>query len=87
MWQTEGLPNGIEPIKPASPVNMYVNVTAGIMNIVAEDFLRARIYDISGKMMMESEQASIFVSQLPKGIYIVWVQTGKGIVRQKILIK
>ena len=87
LWQTEGIPNGIKQIKPISSVNASVNVVNGILTIDADGFRKASIYDISGKKMLETQQSSISVSQFPQGVYIIGIQTGNGVCRQKILIK
>jgi hypothetical protein len=86
--QTQGVANGIKPVNPASPANVYVNVTNGILTIQAEDFRSAIVYDISCRPVGARLIAPLHnVSQFPQGVYIVWIETGKGIYSQKVLIK
>ena len=51
-------------------ITIYPNPTNSILNINGE-FQTAKIYDLKGKLVMESNQSNIDVSQLPKSIYII----------------
>ena len=51
-------------------ITIYPNPASSILNINGE-FKTAKIYDLKGKLVMESNQKSINVSQLSKSIYII----------------
>ena len=87
IWQTEGITTSIPQTKTEASANLYVNVKDGMIYINADGFRSASIYNISGQKLLESKLPNINASQLPKGIYIVRVQTNKGDNSQKILIK
>ena len=44
------------------------------------------IYDVSGKLILSSEQNKINVSELAKGLYMLEINTSSGIKTHKITI-
>ena len=70
-------------------VSIYPNPSSNELNIVINDailFLRAEIFDLSGRLILSSKEASITVKDLPSSSYIIKIYTQQGIV-SKVFIK
>lgn len=66
--------------------NIYPNPTNGILCVEVEDFEKTSIYNITGKLVLESNEKTIDISQLPKGVYLIKV-FANGIVSNKKIVK
>ena len=68
-------------------ITIYPNPVNSILKIDGE-FTNAKIYDLKGKLIMESSESVIDVSQLPKSIYIIKVIANEeSVVKTLKLIK
>ncbi len=70
-------------------VKLYPNPTTGIVHITLPDFQESEIavYDLFGKVVFQAEnQASIDISHLPKGFYVVEVTYQGNIWRKKVWV-
>ncbi|MDH6356005.1 hypothetical protein M2132_002357 [Dysgonomonas sp. PH5-45] len=70
--------NGFITVTPTLAVN-YVNIDG--------EFVKATMYDVNGKVVVETSNNQINVNSLPAGTYIVKVSTSKGEVTKKIIVK
>lgn len=77
---------GINDLENSS-ASIYPNPTTGILNIFsAETIEHVSVYNNVGVLQLQAEgNASVDLSALSPGMYIVKVQTAKGTVTQKIL--
>lgn len=77
-----------ETIKKNSSLKVYPNPVSDILNISSDSKVKlVKIYDASGKNVLETEKTNINVSGLTSGTYIVSVQTENGIQSSKIIKK
>lgn len=53
---------------------------------VSNDVSKTSILDLYGKTILKSDQQTIDVSSLPKGSYILLLETNKGLVSEKLII-
>lgn len=56
-----------------NPTSDYINIKA--VNVKIEE---SYIYDLSGKLILQSKEHSIFVKHLPSGTYLITLKTEKG---------
>ena len=81
---------GIQENLTATELNLYPNPASAEINIsIAQKsrIFEVRIYSMSGVTIIKSNSAesSIHISSLKAGIYVLEVETGKGIARQKFI--
>ncbi len=72
--------NGVE-------INLYPNPTTGIVNIDAEGIESVEVMDMSGRVIMTSNESSIDISNLSNGVYMFRVNTVNGSSLQKVVKK
>lgn len=84
MCPVKKIPDGLK--QETSDNSFTVTCKDGTLNINGE-FDNARIFAISGQMLMDTNEASINVSGLDKGIYCVLIQKGNHCVSKKFIIK
>lgn len=69
-------------------VKLYPNPVTSVLNIkMKSDFESARIMNIQGQQVLESDSKSINASQLPSGLYIIQIKNDLGITISKRFIK
>lgn len=66
-------------------IQIFPNPAIDIITIQTSDFLNATIYSVNGTVLMNSTQNKMNVSELPKGIYFILVQTSIGTIRKTII--
>lgn len=77
-----------ETVKKNTGLKVYPNPVSDILNINSDSKIKSvKIYDLSGKNVLETEKSSINVSGLTSGTYIVTAQTENGIQSSKIIKK
>jgi hypothetical protein len=86
------IPTKTNDIQKKYAVNMEVfpNPATDVLYIKVDEDADAVLYDISGKIILEQElvagQQSLAISGVNQGIYLLKVQTVKGIASKKILV-
>jgi hypothetical protein len=76
-----------------SVFNVFPNPTTGIIKIQGEKVINSKItvFDITGKQVInkfsDNAETSLDISEFSNGIYIIQVDTGEEIYRQKLLKK
>ena len=72
-----------------SNVKLYPNPTSGQLNIEAEEMTSISVYDLVGQCLMQMSvkdgQATLDMSQLQNGIYLIKVSTANGSVMQRVV--
>ncbi len=73
------------------PVALYPNPAHDMVTIEAEDILRVNVYDLQGRCVIEKsvapcERLSIPLQNLNAGLYLIEIQTSRGIGRAKLNI-
>ncbi|MFY1046476.1 choice-of-anchor J domain-containing protein [Chryseobacterium sp. GP-SGM7] len=77
-----------EAIKKNSSLKIYPNPVSDILNINSDSKIKSvKIYDLSGKNVLETEKSNVNVSGLSSGTYIVTAQTENGLQSAKIIKK
>lgn len=66
-------------------ISIYPNPVIDILNIKTSNFTHAKVIDINGRVILESNSKSLDLINLPKGIYILEVETLNGILRKRII--
>jgi hypothetical protein len=66
--------------------SIYPNPAVDVLNISVDGLVNNKLYTINGQLILESNQKTLNVSTLTKGIYILKVTTQKGVVERKIVI-
>ena len=68
-------------------LDIYPNPTNGIVNIETEGLQKVEVLDITGRVVMTTNESSVNMSNLSNGIYMVRVTTMNGISTQKVVKK
>ena len=71
-----------------SIITMYPNPTSDFLNIKSDQKIsKIEIYDMSGKLVQTSKMNNekVSVSKLPKGNYVIKIQTENGVVNSKFI--
>lgn len=69
-----------------SKFKLYPNPASVVITIEGEDIHTIRIYDVTGKLVLESKQTQIDISGLAKGVYSITI-SGDNCVAVKKLVK
>ncbi len=83
---------GVNELEKKSPFKLYPNPTNSTFSIELSDFTISKsisVYNALGQLMLQQKTIEkIFdVSSYAKGMYVVEVQTDKGISRQKLIVE
>ena len=82
-----------DDLQGAFGIQVYPNPASEVLNIKLNNAQKAtfKIFDLAGKLVKESSSsdqlAEINISSLPKGVYILNINTGKESVNKKIIKK
>jgi hypothetical protein len=77
-------------------IKIYPNPASGIVQVATGDnstIEQLEVYDLTGKRILYSygkdatSSAAMDVTKIPKGIYVLKIETQKGILSQKIVIR
>ncbi len=72
----------------ASEIHVYPNPASDMIRVKGvEDFKKIRLYDMNGKMVLESQTPEADVRKLPSGQYILNIHTTSQILSKKIIKK
>lgn len=65
---------------------LYPNPISGLLTITINDFHKAMVYDLTGRLLKQSQQPILDLHALPQGLYVVKVfdKTGNSIIRKII---
>ena len=66
-------------------VNIYPNPTQNFINIESDTFIKAVLYNLSGKYLIKSSHKQMNVSSLNTGIYLLKIYTHNGISHTKVI--
>ena len=79
---------GLREVDP-NQVKIYPNPSDGIVNIVATEASHIAIYDMVGKLISTHrvDAQEVLTIQQASGLYIIKVETEKGISSYKLVIK
>ena len=70
-------------------MKLYPNPTSGQLSIEAEEMTSVSVYDLVGQCLMqmsvEDGQATLDMSQLQMGVYLVKVSTANGSMMQRVV--
>lgn len=78
---------GVSKLSADSKLSIYPNPTTGILNVANEGVKSVAVYSLSGAVMSQAEGASINVSNLAKGVYVVKAFTNNGVIVGSIIKK
>jgi hypothetical protein len=70
-------------------VKIFPNPASSIIQIILNDptsKFEAKLIDALGNVVLNSNQKTISVRNIPDGVYIIYIQTEKGYKSQKIII-
>jgi hypothetical protein len=79
---------GIEEIDISENISLYPNPTQDLLRIVSDlQIKQIEIHDVNGKLVKQiiNPKQTISIAELPKGIYMLQIQTAKGIAIKKIM--
>ncbi|MBQ9473034.1 MAG: Omp28-related outer membrane protein [Bacteroidales bacterium] len=71
----------------ASNVHIYPNPAEDVLNIVAPELRRVEILDMSGRTVVNANNAQVDITTLAAGIYMVRVTTESGVTLKKVVKK
>lgn len=77
-------PSSIEDAVAGS-VAVFPNPTTGIVNIAAEGLTNVKVYDVTGRVVMNTVESSFDISELEAGVYFVNVATVNGSAVKRIV--
>ncbi|MFH2143054.1 MAG: T9SS type A sorting domain-containing protein, partial [Bacteroidota bacterium] len=72
--------------KAITDVKIYPNPTTGKISVQAEGIEQIEVMNIEGRQIYNGKENEIDLSSQPKGIYIIKVQTSKGVSVEKIIL-
>lgn len=78
--------SGIENNNVANSFGIYPNPATDYVKINGE-FDKATLFDVNGQSLMKTTERVITVSNLPSGIYILKIETGKKVETKKLVVK
>jgi len=67
--------------------SVYPNPATDILNIKTDNFISAELYNLNGQILLESNQKTLSINELSKGIYILKVTTSNGVIEKKIVVE
>ena len=68
-------------------LSIYPNPVVDVLNIVADEYLTAEIYNVNGQLILSSNLKTINVSDFEQGIYFIKVTTQNGSAVKKVVIE
>jgi hypothetical protein len=80
-----------DQVSNSNEFSIYPNPTSGIVTIQGEELTKSKItvYDIVGKKILnrvsENTELSIDISEFSNGIYIIQIDTGEKVYKQKLI--
>ena len=84
----EGALIGIKEIKPLAKTFLHPNPTSGKLFITHQDIEKIKLFDLGGKLILEfGPVTEMNLSQLPEGIYLVKLISGKKTFLEKISVE
>ena len=66
-------------------VVLYPNPTTGIVKIKSEDFVQFQVFDMQGRLILQSDDPEINLQNQNNGVYIVRVLTDQTIITKQII--
>lgn len=82
---------GIDVDLNVSEIRIYPNPTNGIITVQGKEIQTVEIINISGQIINQlrtnTEEFIIDMSEQPAGIYIVKIETNKGILAKRIILR
>ncbi|MBB3699382.1 T9SS type A sorting domain-containing protein [Flammeovirga yaeyamensis] len=82
--------NGIHSNGTSNDIVVFPNPTSSTLSFNKKDNLminQTSIYDIEGRLVLNSHQEIVDVSELNTGVYIIKIQTSKGIIHKRFIKK
>ncbi len=80
------LAEGIETISNSNSFNLYPNPATSMIQIEMTEKAEAiNIYSLQGELLIETKNASIDISSLDRGIYIIQVKSESGLLTKRFM--
>ena len=76
---------GIDNPAILSNVKVYPNPTNSRLTIDAENYEGVEVYDVSGRLILESDLNTIDLEEQPKGLYLLKINANGEIQEFKVL--
>jgi hypothetical protein len=80
---------GVQDFNVQSPLNIFPNPSAGVLNVSSAEAGELRVFNSQGKVVylctLTGEQTTVDISYLPAGLYLASLKTKKGTAEQKII--
>ena len=76
-----------EEFDRSSSIKIYPNPTIGEVTIEIDDPFSVKVFDINGKLILDSTKSTIDLSSQPSGIYMLKIESSTGLEINKRLIK
>ena len=77
----------IDIAQQAESVSLYPNPASSTLNILCKTIIRAEIYDLQGRLVASTTNATIDISAIACGNYIVKIITDKGVTAKHFVKK
>lgn len=84
------LPSGLDKTAGELRVNLFPNPASSFVSVRLPEgagTLSVRVYDLTGRKVLESDQAEISVSGLTKGVYLLLVEAGGRSAARRLVIE
>lgn len=81
---------GVDTFNETNDFTIYPNPSTDLININSinnQSFTLVKVYDLSGKMLIESSDNKISVSNLSRGVYLLKIMTESGELTKKFIKK
>jgi hypothetical protein len=76
---------GIEGLELSKLYNIYPNPAVSTIFVSGSDVKALELYTLSGQFLLRSNEQKLNVNVFPKGIYMVKIETDKGIFTKRII--
>ncbi len=84
----DGVGNGINTKTGVQYLRVYPNPFNSVVNVEAESMVQSlKLFDLQGRQVAESHASSLSLCMIPKGIYILTIETKDGIQSVKIAVE
>ena len=66
---------------------VYPNPVCGTLHVVAEGLQKVDVFDLCGRLVLQSNESEIDMSSFLSGLYFLRVTTDKGVALQRVEVK
>lgn len=75
-------------LNPTEKINVLPNPSEGVFSVVPNENIRSlKVYDVSGRLIVQSETNQVNLTSNEKGVYLLVVENNDGMQTTKKILK